>query len=148
MPRYIDADLLVKELTTATDGTRIHEVDCDNFPITVSLRDLKRLIRKMRTANVVPRAEVEELSYKLECLLCYSTGGKLSKTSYSLKTMECAVTDYINDCCYETNTETKAEAIKEFAKKLTSKFNCIPQHHFTLASVLFDLDNLVKEMTD
>ena len=41
----------------------------------------------------------------------------------------------------------RAEAIKEFAARLVSKVNCIPQHHFTLAQVLYDIDTLVKEMT-
>ena len=42
----------------------------------------------------------------------------------------------------------RTAAIKEFAERLASKVNCIPQHHFTLAQVLFDIDNLVKEMTE
>lgn len=37
-------------------------------------------------------------------------------------------------------------AVKEFAERLENKFNCIPQHHFTLAQVLFDLDKTKKEM--
>lgn len=53
MERYINANLLVKILTTAQDGTRIPYVNCDNFPITVSIRELKRVIRKMPTADVV-----------------------------------------------------------------------------------------------
>ena len=40
----------------------------------------------------------------------------------------------------------RAEAIKEFAERFESKLNCIPQHHFTLAQVLFDLDKTKKEM--
>ena len=41
----------------------------------------------------------------------------------------------------------RVEAIQEFAARLVSKVNCIPQHHFTLAQVLYDIDTLVKEMT-
>ena len=40
----------------------------------------------------------------------------------------------------------KAEAVKEFAERFESKLNCIPQHHFTLAQVLYDLDKTKKEM--
>ena len=40
----------------------------------------------------------------------------------------------------------KREAVKEFAERLKDKITCIPQHHFTLAEVLFDIYNLVKEM--
>lgn len=42
--------------------------------------------------------------------------------------------------------QIKAEAIKEFTERFESKLNCIPQHHFTLAQVLFDLDKTKKEM--
>lgn len=42
--------------------------------------------------------------------------------------------------------EIIAKANKEFAQRLINKINCIPQHHFTLASVLFEIDKLVKEM--
>lgn len=45
----------------------------------------------------VKRKDFEEVVYKLECLLCHVTGGKLSKYTYSLKTMESAATDYMND---------------------------------------------------
>lgn len=38
------------------------------------------------------------------------------------------------------------EAIEEFAERFESKLNCIPQHHFTLAQVLYDLDKTKKEM--
>lgn len=42
----------------------------------------------------------------------------------------------------------KSEAIKDFAERLTSKLNCVPQHHFMLAQVLWDIDTLVKEMAE
>ena len=43
-------------------------------------------------------------------------------------------------------SEIRAEAIKEFVEKVTAKLSWIPQHHFSLGQVLFDIDNLVKEM--
>jgi hypothetical protein len=59
--------------------------------------------------------------------------------------METVVTDYINESCYEAETETRSEAIKEFAQRLKKE-------------TLFDsgwgviqpdvIDNLVKEMTE
>ena len=65
MAKYIEREALLKDLIIAKDGTRIPDVDCDNFPITISIRDLKKLIRKQPTADVVPRAEVEELKGEL-----------------------------------------------------------------------------------
>lgn len=61
---------------------------------------------KLPTADVAPRAEVDELIYKLECLLCHATGGKLSKHTYDIRTMELAVTDYINEVYSEGMTES------------------------------------------
>lgn len=76
---------------------------------------------ELQEENSRQKAEVErltkageELQYKLECLLCHSTGSKLSKSTYSLRTMEMYVNDYIQECC----EEAQAEAITEFEKKL------------------------------
>ena len=49
----------------------------------------------------VRRKKYDELVYKLECLLCHATGGKLSKHTYSLNTMTSEVTDYLNSSCDE-----------------------------------------------
>lgn len=56
-------------------------------------------------------SEVEELIYKLECLLCHATGGKLSKHTYDLRTMESAVTDYVEKCCDEAHADLQ-DALK------------------------------------
>lgn len=47
----------------------------------------------------VSRKKYDALVYKLECLLCHATGGKLSKHTYSLDTMTSEVTDYLNSSC-------------------------------------------------
>ena len=68
----------------------------------------------IRAEDFVPSKEVEELIYKLECLLCHATGGRLSKHTYTLHTMESAVTDYIQESCDEASIEggkTTAEEI-------------------------------------
>ncbi len=57
----------------------------------------------------VKRKDYEEVVYKLGCLLCHATGGKLSKASYPLRVMEVYVTDYIQDCCDEAVEEALAE---------------------------------------
>lgn len=64
------------------------------------------------------KAENEELAYKLGCLLCHATGGKLSKHTYSLGIMESYVNDTIQDYCNEATEEAKTKAYKEFAEEL------------------------------
>ena len=54
----------------------------------------------------VSRKKYDEVVYKLECLLCHATGGRLSKASYPLWAMESHVTDYIQDCCNEAVEES------------------------------------------
>lgn len=48
--RLIDADELLKTFTVNSDGRRILEKDCDNFDITISLKEIKRIIREQPTA--------------------------------------------------------------------------------------------------
>lgn len=59
--------------------------------------------------------EYEEVVYKLECLLCHATG-KLSKHTYTLETMEDAVTDHIEDLCNEAVQDALAERRKDDAE--------------------------------
>lgn len=65
-------------------------------------------------ADVVPKSEVEILIYKLECLLCHATGGRLSKHTYDLRTMETVVTDCIN----ETYNDGYGEGYKDCAREI------------------------------
>ena len=66
----------------------------------------------------VKRKDYEKVVYKLECLLCHATGGKLSKHTYPLLTMESYVDDYVDDCCEEAVKEALAEqALKGGAEK-------------------------------
>lgn len=53
MARYIDAGKLLKELTISPYGTKIPDVDCDNFPVKIDLRILRRIILRQPTADVV-----------------------------------------------------------------------------------------------
>lgn len=64
--------------------------------------------------------EVEELIYKLECLLCHATGGKLSKHTYDLRTMESVVTDYVNDTYWDAYAEAKKEVSREIFAEIDS----------------------------
>ena len=60
--------------------------------------------------------EYEEVVYKLECLLCHTTGNKLSKHTYTLETMEDAVTDHIEDLCNEAVQDALSERRKDDAE--------------------------------
>lgn len=59
--RLIDVDELLKTFTANSDGRRIQEKDCDNFDITISLKEIKRIIREQPTAYDVDKV-VEELN--------------------------------------------------------------------------------------
>ena len=50
----------------------------------------------------------------------------------------------LDDKCDRCIAKDKAEAVKEFAERFENKLNCILQHHFTLAQVLYDLDKTKK----
>lgn len=69
MARYIDADALLKKFCVNSEGRRIPEVDCDNHEITVSIKDIKRIIREQPTAYDVDAvvAELKKESYQEWC---------------------------------------------------------------------------------
>lgn len=143
MARYIDADALIENIK------RVYCTDCNNYN-EVRCRacgtdDAMAMIEDAPTADVAPRAEVEELIYKLECLLCHATGGKLSKHTYDLKTMETAVTDYIN----ESYSDGMAEVAKEIFEEIASKQITIVDHVGTMGVVVLlkDIFELKKKYT-
>ena len=68
------------------------------------------------TPDPAASREVEQLIYKLECLLCHATGNRLSKHTYDLRTMESAVTDYVERCCDEARAEAKSEVDKWYCE--------------------------------
>lgn len=51
---------LLKRFLVTKDGHRMPEKDCDNFEITVSIKDIKRIIREQPTAYDIDKV-VEEL---------------------------------------------------------------------------------------
>ena len=112
MPRYIDADKVMEE---------INRIGGHNLCEWETL-GVKALIDRQPTADVAPKSEVEEIIYKLECLLCHATGSKLSKYTYDLRTMEMVVTDYINESydeiidrtlCLDINAYSAYEELKK-----------------------------------
>ena len=113
MARYIDADALIKKIFP------YNVVDKKLYCI--NAQAVYNAISKTPTADVVPKAEVEELVHKLECLLCHATGGKLSYHTYPLATMERAVTDYIQECYDEAYDEAKVEVAREIFEEIEQR---------------------------
>lgn len=83
MARYIDAYKLINELTISPDGTKIPDVDCDNFPVKIDLRLLRRFILRQPTADVV---EVKHGHWIMEYYETRSTRGRLIRN----KTFTCS----------------------------------------------------------
>lgn len=146
MARYIDADELYK---------KIFPLDVvDKRRYSINAKAVAEAIVGMPTADVAPRAEVDELIYKLECLLCHATGGKLSKYTYDLKTMETVVTDYINES-YSEGVEDgykdgAAEVAMEIFEEIASKQITIVDHVGTMGVVVLlqDIFELKKKYTE
>lgn len=102
MPRYKDTDEILKRLP-------------NDLPYKASV---KRVLIQAPDADVVPRAEVDELIGKLECLLCHATDGRLSKHTYDLRTMEAVVTDCANETYNDGFAEGAREILAEIEKKI------------------------------
>lgn len=51
--------------------------------------------------------ERDEITHKLECLLCHATGNRYSKSTYSLNFMCCMVNDHVNDLIEEAIADTQ-----------------------------------------
>lgn len=104
--RYIDADAFIKKIFP-------YDV-VDKKDYIINAKAVADAIDNAPTADVVPKSEVEILIYKLECLLCHATEGRLSKHTYDLRTMETVVTDCIN----ETYNDGFGEGYKECAREI------------------------------
>ena len=92
--RLIDADALLKRYTVNKDGQRIPEIDCDNFPVMVSIADVKKQIRNALTVAAAPEVHgrwVKGTSCDLYWNYCSICGGKILKNEYQQ--------DYFSDYC-------------------------------------------------
>lgn len=58
----------------------------------------------------VTRKKYNELEEKLECLLCHATGGRYSKSGYTLQDMCKMVNEHIDRCIEDAEAEHKWEA--------------------------------------
>lgn len=103
MTRYTDIDKLIAEYDRVHIGPP---------------GGARKLMEDAPIADVVPRDEYEALIYKLECLLCHATGGKLSKHTYDLRTMETVVNDYINESCDEGFEALELEVAREIFEEI------------------------------
>ena len=90
----------------------------------------------------VSRKKYDELVYKLECLLCHATGGKLFKGTYSSPTMQYAVTDYINERCDEA-IEYSTRALIEENERLHASYTELTQK---CASLIEENEKLTEEI--
>ena len=106
--------------------------------------EVRDIVAQMQETINRQQADIEELTHKLECLLCHATGSKLSKSTYSLRTMELAVNDEVQKCC----EESQSEAIKEvFAKLRANEIKPeFPWNDFYITDS--QLEEIVKEMTE
>lgn len=82
----------------------------------------------------VRRKKYDELVYKLECLLCHATGGRLSKHTYTLQVMENAVTDYSEEAVLEESQVTAEAIINEL------KDYCTYSHEKSLCQLVQELE--------
>lgn len=121
---------VIRGFPSAFENTHWEKEPCDHF----------------KAADVAPRAEVDELIYKLECLLGHATGGRLSKHTYDLRTMETVVTDYIN--------KSYSDGMAEVARKIFEEIedDClaypIQDGHLTILVDARCYNKLKKKYTD
>lgn len=139
MARYIDANELYEVIVREAKNQFCGELKIGKSR---GLIMAMKTIKNFPAADVAPRAEVEELTYKLECLLCHATGSRLSKSTYSLNTMETAVTDYIQ----ESIGEAEAETIKETAAEIFAEIEEIINNIGYFDEL--DLEALKKKYTE
>ena len=73
MSDLISRNELIKRFLVSKDGHRIPERDCDNLEVTVSIKDVKTIIKEQPTAYSVDKVieELEKLAdenYKAYCI--------------------------------------------------------------------------------
>lgn len=88
---------------------------------------------------------IDDLEYRIGGLLCEVTGGRLSKSYYTLEAMVSAVHDYNEECA----RYIEIDAIKDFAERLKEKAYR-PCDWWPILHVVDvkDIDELVAEMED
>jgi len=64
MGDLISRSALYKAISVNEKGQRIPEYDCDNFPITLSLKEFKEIIKKQPTVEAVPVSYVNQIRWE------------------------------------------------------------------------------------
>lgn len=71
---------------------------------------------RYKLAYLIAPDWIDELEYKLGAFLCSQTGGRLSKTCYSLRTMEIAAQDHQMAVCDECEYYQESLQREEYNK--------------------------------
>lgn len=88
----------------------------------------------------VSKKKYDEVVYKLESLLCYATGSRLSKHTYKLRVMQEAVLDNLT----RLRDDDVYEAITKFADDIKLEF--YREFDEIIPSIMADkIDELVKQ---
>ena len=90
MSDLISRNELLKRFCINKDGHRISERDCDNFEVTVSVKDIKTIIKEQPTAYDVDKVvkELNELDVKAIKRYKGGTFGDYEGTDYYIKKSE------------------------------------------------------------
>ena len=118
---------VIKAFPDAFENTEWSKKPCDHFK---------------PTADVVPKSEVDKLIGKFECFLCHATGGRLSKHTYDLGTMESVATDCINETYNDGYGEGYKECASEIFEEIWEMF--IPEKSATDCAYYFDMYELAE----
>jgi hypothetical protein len=106
--------------------------------------DLNESLRLACEANKDLDAKAENLAYKLGCLLCHATGGRLSNHTYDLLTMEKVVTDYLDETYRDGKEEGYKNAKAEVAREILEELRRYIINHCYLADD--DVDAIWKHI--
>lgn len=116
MARYINAFEFKQKLLAERDeipltitqrySFGVPEVNKYGASVRCGIRKALRCMERTQTAHVVEYDEYRDVVYKLECLLCYATGNRYSKSEYSLQDMERMVDDYVQQLIDEATENT------------------------------------------
>ena len=118
MSDLISRSELLKRFCINKDGHRIPERDCDNFEVTVSVKDIKTIIKEQPTAYDVDKV-VEELKERTDFLKCCTKYGnknaKQQAESYSTMMMY-EVADLVDDLIEIVKQDGVSDDVCEWKK--------------------------------
>ena len=98
MSDLISRSELLKRFLVSKDGHRIQERDCDNLEVTVSIKDVKTIIKEQPTAYDIDKVvdELEEMIHPKQLYFCkYARGGCKHLDNNDKDCMECIVENAI-----------------------------------------------------